>query len=403
MDNNNLSPDTAPLQEYEKEKVLLRAAQAALQGEMEGDLSALEHVAQQCCSLTAEITPLRRSIDDLRSYYQRSVLFMREAEEIANAYDGKDSALSRRASAAQRNYQETMEQLKEELPLAEKSLAVGLEREKKLKPILQDRIRLFRERVRLILDQASLPALPVAYREELQDISDTMKNSSTPLLEACKKFRTVLYCKLRPRRTFKPVQKEPAVREQKEMKRVHVRWMIHRDLPEVLFTEQISKEDAWGEEDFLRCLRNRDCIGMVAEEDEKVVGFMIYELHENKLFLLNFAVHPLFRKRGVGMQMAGKLIDKLSSHRRTRITLEIRETNIEALLFFQTNGFKATGTKRGFYENSGEDAVIMEYNYYGGEDSEPDDRYYIEEEDQTDGKGGIDTGGPWPGTTENWT
>src|SRR5437588_3551570 len=63
---------------------------------------------------------------------------------------------------------------------------------------------------------------------------------------------------------------------------------------------------------------------MVAEHGEKVVGFMIYELHKNKLHILNFAVHPAWRRMAVGAQMVAKLISKLSSHRRTRITLEVR-------------------------------------------------------------------------------
>ncbi len=47
--------------------------------------------------------------------------------------------------------------------------------------------------------------------------------------------------------------------------RVHIRWMIRRDMPEVLQTEQESFDYSWTEEDFLRCLRQRNCIGMVAD------------------------------------------------------------------------------------------------------------------------------------------
>ena len=82
--------------------------------------------------------------------------------------------------------------------------------------------------------------------------------------------------------------------------RVHIRWMIRRDMPDVLRAEGESFEYAWTEDDFLRCLRQRNCIGMVAEHGEKVVGFMIYELHKNKLQVLDFAVHPEFRRQGVG-------------------------------------------------------------------------------------------------------
>jgi ribosomal-protein-alanine N-acetyltransferase len=150
-------------------------------------------------------------------------------------------------------------------------------------------------------------------------------------------------------------------RTEKELLRVHIRWMIRRDMPEVLATEQASFEYAWSEEDFLRCLRQRNCIGMVAEQGEKVVGFMIYELHKNKLHILNFAVHPGYRRAGVGIQMVNKLVSKLSSHRRTRITLEVRETNLTAQLFFRSQGFKAVKVLRAYYEDSGEDAFQMQY------------------------------------------
>ena len=150
-------------------------------------------------------------------------------------------------------------------------------------------------------------------------------------------------------------------RTEKEQVRVHIRWMIRRDMPEVLLTEQQSFEFAWTEEDFLRCLRQRNCIGMVAEQAEKVVGFMIYELHKAKLHILNFAVNPTCRRAGVGSQMIQKLISKLSSHRRTRITLEVRETNLAAQLFFRAQGFKAVKVLRSFYEDSGEDAFLLQY------------------------------------------
>jgi ribosomal-protein-alanine N-acetyltransferase len=158
-------------------------------------------------------------------------------------------------------------------------------------------------------------------------------------------------------------------RTEKEQARVHIRWMIRRDMPEVLQIEQQSFEFAWTEEDFLRCLRQRNCIGMVAEHGEKVVGFMIYELHKAKLHILNFAVHAAWRRLAVGSQMVQKLISKLSSHRRTRITLEVRETNLAAQLFFRKQEFKAVRVLRSFYEDSGEDAFLMEYRF-GNDPSE---------------------------------
>src|SRR5713226_2309080 len=102
-------------------------------------------------------------------------------------------------------------------------------------------------------------------------------------------------------------------RTEKEQVRVHIRWMIRRDMPEVLHTEQASFEFAWTEEDFRGCMRVRNCIGMVSEQGEKVVGFMIYELHKAKLHILNFAVQPSYRRLDIGSQMVAKLVSKLRS------------------------------------------------------------------------------------------
>ena len=134
-------------------------------------------------------------------------------------------------------------------------------------------------------------------------------------------------------------------------------------MPEVLAIEHASFEFPWCEEEFpprpLRCSGN--CIGMVAELGERVVGFMIYELHKNKLQVLDFAVHPEFRRQGVGHQMVAKLVGKLSSHRRTRIALHVRETNLTAQLFFRIQGFRAMEVVREHYQDTGEDAYVMQY------------------------------------------
>ena len=145
--------------------------------------------------------------------------------------------------------------------------------------------------------------------------------------------------------------------------RVHIRWMIRRDMPEVLDIENRGFEFPWSEEDFIRCLRQRNCIGMVAESGERIAGYMIYELHKSRLHILNFAVHEQFWRQGVGTSMAGKLTSKLSYQRRTRILLEVRETNLSAQLFFRERGFRAISVLRDFYNDTTEDAYLMEYRY----------------------------------------
>jgi [ribosomal protein S18]-alanine N-acetyltransferase len=145
----------------------------------------------------------------------------------------------------------------------------------------------------------------------------------------------------------------------------HIRWMISRDMPEVLGIEADSFEFPWLEEDFIRCLRQQDSIGMVAEHDDAVKGFMIYELNKTRIQILNFAVAKDYTRRGIGTQMKDKLVGKLSETGRTRITLEVRETNLPAQLFFRKNGFRAVSVLRNYYDSQDtpEDAYLMQYRY----------------------------------------
>lgn len=142
---------------------------------------------------------------------------------------------------------------------------------------------------------------------------------------------------------------------------VHIRWMIRRDMVEVREIESKGFEFPWSEEDFVRCLRQRNCIGMVAEHEDRVVGFMIYELQKTRLHILNFAVARQYQRLGVGQQMIDKLINKLSHQRRSRILLEVRETNLPAQLFFRECGFRAVSVLRDYYEDTTEDAYVMQY------------------------------------------
>ena len=156
--------------------------------------------------------------------------------------------------------------------------------------------------------------------------------------------------------------------------RTQIRWLIRRDMDEVLAIERSSFEFPWTEEEFLCCLRQRNCIGTVAELDHEIVGFMIYELHQSMLRILNFAVSPDHRRHGVGSQMVQRLIDKLSQQRRREIVLEVRETNLDAQLFFANCSFRALSVLRNHYDDTMEDAYYMRYCLKNAETFTPHNR-----------------------------
>lgn len=150
----------------------------------------------------------------------------------------------------------------------------------------------------------------------------------------------------------------------KQTAAVQIRWMIRRDMDEVLRIEQESFEFHWTETDFLQCLRQRNCIGMVAEQAGQVVGFMIYELSKTRLHILNFAVASRIRRQGIGNLMIDKLVSKLSQQRRDAISLEVRETNLAAQMFYRAQGFKAIRVLRDHYQDTSEDAYLLEFSLF---------------------------------------
>lgn len=155
----------------------------------------------------------------------------------------------------------------------------------------------------------------------------------------------------------------------KQETRVRVRPVTEDDVPAVYAIEVASFEFVWSEEDFERCGEHSEC--MVAEHEEQVVGFMIYDLHADHIRVLNFAVLPEQRRRGVGTQMVAHLFDRLSARRCAWIMLEIRESNLTAQLFFRANGFRFVAALRDFYTHTPEDAYLMQYK---SEDWRPENR-----------------------------
>ncbi len=148
-------------------------------------------------------------------------------------------------------------------------------------------------------------------------------------------------------------------------RQVDIRWMTPADLREVWQIEQASFEFPWTVEDFRRVIRQQNCIGLVAETCNQICGFVLYEIEPDQLHVLNLAVAPEQRRRGIGGALLKKLFSKLSPSGRQRIRLEVRETNLAAQLFFRSLGFRAVSILRDFYEDSVEDAYLMEYTWQG--------------------------------------
>lgn len=148
------------------------------------------------------------------------------------------------------------------------------------------------------------------------------------------------------------------------MEEINIRWMIRRDMPSVIAIESRCFPDPWQEEDFLNLLRLRNVIGMVCEQADKIIGFIIYELNDNAMSIVTLAIDPDFQRKKIGTFIIDKIKQKLSIQRRTLINCLVRESDLSSQLFFSKNGFKCIEIlKKPFEEGkaSEEDGYHMQY------------------------------------------
>jgi ribosomal-protein-alanine N-acetyltransferase len=143
------------------------------------------------------------------------------------------------------------------------------------------------------------------------------------------------------------------------------RWMIRKDFPEVINIENTSQLDPWSNKQLFGVLGKKHTIGLVAtlkdENKNKIVGYVIYELQKQRFDLQRFAVHHKYRRKGIGKLLIEKIVKKPHSsiNKRKEIHIVLRETNLEAQLFFKSQKFKAIEVLRQNFEDTQEDGYLM--------------------------------------------
>lgn len=136
---------------------------------------------------------------------------------------------------------------------------------------------------------------------------------------------------------------------------IQIRWLIQRDLEAVVAIEQASgRANPWTKDEFLSKLKQKNCVGLVAEYRRMVLGFIVYELYTDHLSIINIAVEPSDRRSGIATCMIDRLKLMLAVNRRSHITLWVGDSNVNAQLFFREQGFKATGESQHQAQDSDE-------------------------------------------------
>ena len=134
-----------------------------------------------------------------------------------------------------------------------------------------------------------------------------------------------------------------------------------RDLPAIEEIEQRSYATPWSRSMFAGELSKPSsiCLGAFDGESGKLVGYLIISRYVDAWHVMNIAVAPVLRRRGVATAMLERLFDQTAGESRRGYTLEVRVTNDAAIKLYEQMGFKARGIRRGYYTDNREDALIM--------------------------------------------
>lgn len=140
---------------------------------------------------------------------------------------------------------------------------------------------------------------------------------------------------------------------------IEIEELSQEHLDGVMVVENLSFKIPWSRDSFLEELNNDMAIYFVAVSDGQVLGYGGMWKIFDEGHITNIAVHPEFRLCGVASKIMDKILDISKFNGIANLTLEVRKSNIAAQKLYQKYGFKAEGTRKGYYSDTGEDALIM--------------------------------------------
>lgn len=137
--------------------------------------------------------------------------------------------------------------------------------------------------------------------------------------------------------------------------------MRPEDLDEVLAIERASFSMPWSRGAFLyEMQQNRVARCWVMHEDGRVLGYLCLWEIADELHITNIAVHPTCRRQGIGRTLLRGVLEDARQRKLRLVVLEVRPSNTEARTLYETFGFRVIGRRRGYYYDTGEDALVME-------------------------------------------
>jgi [ribosomal protein S18]-alanine N-acetyltransferase len=134
-----------------------------------------------------------------------------------------------------------------------------------------------------------------------------------------------------------------------------------RDLSAIEEIERASYPTPWSRSMFAGELAKPSsiCLGAFDGTRDGLVGYLIISRYVDAWHVMNIAVAPDYRRRGIARALMERLFEVTARDARRGYTLEVRVSNEAAIQLYEALGFRARGIRRGYYTDNREDALIM--------------------------------------------
>ena len=135
--------------------------------------------------------------------------------------------------------------------------------------------------------------------------------------------------------------------------------MSAEHVSQVAELEKICFSDPWSETSVAYELTNPLSYWLVAVDGERVAGYIGSQTVMGESDMMNVAVHPDYRRRGIAERLANDLVEALAALESHCLTLEVRDSNESARALYAKLGFCQVGLRKNYYRNPKEDALIL--------------------------------------------
>ena len=138
-----------------------------------------------------------------------------------------------------------------------------------------------------------------------------------------------------------------------------IRKMNLGDVSAIAELEKLCFSDPWSEKSIASEVDNRLSYWLVAEVDGVVVGYVGSQTVLDASDMMNLAVSPDYRRKGIGQALVNALVDHLQQNKVIALLLEVRVSNAPAIALYESMGFEQVGRRPKYYHNPREDALIL--------------------------------------------